>query len=159
MRACGIQFDTAVMGLHKAIFNQQSIDFKWSDWTCIHISVTNYEYLYMQVSWHSKAKPYGLLHKPCFSHSITPLHMPKIVCYSRRLAPDWIWLRVFGKTVIRQLILSLWTFELSWLGNNHKYSHKTIERTYLVSVHLVVWNLIVFILYSQKISSKYFFFN
>jgi len=23
-------------------------------------------------------RPYGLLHKPCFSHEITPLHLPKI---------------------------------------------------------------------------------
>jgi len=48
------------------------------------------------ISWHSKAKSFGLFHKPCFSHSITPLHMPKIVYYSRRLALDWIWLRVLG---------------------------------------------------------------
>jgi hypothetical protein len=29
------------------------------------------------ISWHSKAKPSGLLHKPCFSHELTPLHLPK----------------------------------------------------------------------------------
>jgi len=31
----------------------------------------------------SRPSPTGLLHKPCFSHEITPLHMPKIVYYSR----------------------------------------------------------------------------
>jgi hypothetical protein len=29
----------------------------------------------LQVSIHSKPSPYELLHKPCFSLSITPLHM------------------------------------------------------------------------------------
>jgi hypothetical protein len=98
MLACSSHFDTAIVGLHKAILNQGSIDFKGLIEPAFIKFCKYFEFL--QRRFHDTALfrctsqgetrpgPSGLLHKPCLSHTITPLHMPKRCDICGRKAGD-----------------------------------------------------------------------
>jgi|WetSurSiteA1Bulk_404760.scaffolds.fasta_scaffold33404_3 hypothetical protein len=68
MITCCSQFDTAIVGLHEAIFNQESIDFNGLIEPAEEYSA---EYIYLIIARFITQQgqgPTGLLHKPCFSH-------------------------------------------------------------------------------------------